>query len=100
MPNVEFIVNNTGDGIASEYFNKIFTKFSRLNGNKSTANKKGTGLGLFISKKIIQAHGGSISVESDVGAWTEFRLSTLLLYLLPTLPTSRLGSKLISSSSL
>jgi two-component system sensor histidine kinase VicK len=49
-------VNDTGSGIDSEVLPKLFTRF----GTTSTKSKTGTGLGLFISKNIIEAHGGKI----------------------------------------
>src|SRR5215469_10968054 len=49
-------VNDTGSGIDSEVLPKLFTKFSTT----ATKSKTGTGLGLFISKNIIEAHGGRI----------------------------------------
>ena len=49
-------VNDTGSGIDSEVLPKLFTKF----GTTTTKSKTGTGLGLFISKNIIEAHGGKI----------------------------------------
>jgi two-component system sensor histidine kinase VicK len=49
-------VNDTGSGIDSEVLPKLFTRF----GTTTTKSKTGTGLGLFISKNIIEAHGGKI----------------------------------------
>ena len=49
-------VNDTGSGIDSEIIPKLSTRF----GTTTTKSKTGTGLGLFISKNIIEAHGGRI----------------------------------------
>ena len=49
-------INDTGSGIDSEILPKLFTKFATT----STKSKSGTGLGLFISKSIIEAHAGKI----------------------------------------
>jgi signal transduction histidine kinase len=49
-------INDTGSGIDSEILPKLFTRFSTT----TTKSKTGTGLGLFISKNIIEAHGGKI----------------------------------------
>ena len=49
-------VNDTGSGIDSQVLPKLFTRF----GTTTTKTKTGTGLGLFISKNIIEAHGGRI----------------------------------------
>ena len=55
---VVFSVKDTGSGIDPEIFSRLFTKFA-------TKSEKGTGLGLFISKSIIEAHGGSIWAENN-----------------------------------
>lgn len=67
----EFAVRNEGEGIVPEKRGELFQKFSRI--ETGAKGRRGTGLGLFICRQIIQAHGGSIRVESDVGHWTEFR---------------------------
>jgi two-component system sensor histidine kinase VicK len=51
-------VKDTGSGISQEMYPKLFTKFA-------TKSEKGTGLGLFISKSIIEAHGGRIWAENN-----------------------------------
>jgi signal transduction histidine kinase len=66
-PMVRFGVLDTGPGIASENLPSVFDRFWR-----ETRAQKGTGLGLFIAKGIIDAHGGRIWVESDVGRGTRF----------------------------
>jgi PAS domain S-box-containing protein len=60
-------VADTGGGIPQEQINRIFEPFY-------TTKKKGTGLGLMIVQRIIQAHGGRIELESHVGRGTTFRL--------------------------
>jgi signal transduction histidine kinase len=57
-----------GPGISEEHVKNLFQRFYRVPGQSST----GSGLGLFICKKIIDAHGGHISVESEVGKGTTF----------------------------
>jgi signal transduction histidine kinase len=52
-------VKDNGKGIDEEIMPKLFTKFV-------TKSFQGTGLGLYISKKIIQAHGGSLSAENNL----------------------------------
>lgn len=71
----EFSVRNEGDGIPPERRADLFQKFSRLELGDSKKARRGTGLGLFICKRIVEAHGGTIGVDSQVGQWTEFRLS-------------------------
>ena len=51
-------IRDTGSGISPEIYPKLFTKFV-------TKSKKGTGLGLFISRSIIEAHGGRIWAENN-----------------------------------
>jgi two-component system NtrC family sensor kinase len=69
---VEFAVRNAGDGIPEARLGELFQKFSRLNGTESDRKQKGTGLGLFITKNIVEAHGGKITVASKPGEWVEF----------------------------
>lgn len=61
---IRFIVQDTGVGIAPDVMPKLFRKFSRAS-NASEANIHGTGLGLFIAKEIVIAHGGKMWAESD-----------------------------------
>lgn len=68
-----FSVRNEGEGIPPERRGELFQKFSRLQLGDSRKTARGTGLGLFIAKAIVEAHGGSISVDSQVGQWTVFR---------------------------
>ena len=56
--NVIVSVKDTGVGIDSEIFPRLFSKFA-------TKSDKGTGLGLFIAKSIVEAHGGKISAENN-----------------------------------
>jgi two-component system NtrC family sensor kinase len=62
---------NEGSGIPQGKMNRLFRKFSRLD-NPEYAGKKGTGLGLFICKEIIEKQGGRIWVESEEGRWVKF----------------------------
>jgi signal transduction histidine kinase len=58
-----------GPGISSEHLPYLFERFYRVSGQ---TNKRGTGLGLFICKQIIQAHRGRISVNTAPGKGTAF----------------------------
>jgi len=72
--NVVFSVKDNGIGIPADHINQIFDKFHRVpTGN--VHNVKGTGLGLSYSKYIIEAHGGTISVKSEINAGSEFIVS-------------------------
>ncbi len=61
---IQLLVKDEGRGIGAEEKQKIFKKFYRA-GNTSTRSAKGTGLGLFLSKKIISQHNGNISVTDN-----------------------------------
>jgi len=61
-------VGDTGSGIPPEYLPHIFDKFVQVPG----AATGGAGLGLTISKSLVEAHGGQISVQSEVGRGTTF----------------------------
>jgi signal transduction histidine kinase len=65
------MVRDTGPGIAQEYQQRIFEEFQQVD-ESSTRQKGGTGLGLTISKRIVEMHGGTISVESVVGSGSTF----------------------------
>ena len=81
-------VSDTGDGIAPEDFSKLFQRFSRLDGTR----ERGAGLGLFIAKAIIEAHGGEIGVRSERGHGTTFWFTIPLVPVetaeLPAMPVS------------
>jgi NtrC-family two-component system sensor histidine kinase KinB len=64
-------VHDTGSGIPGEYLPHIFDKFVQV----PDAPTGGAGLGLTISKSIVEAHGGQISVQSQVGRGTTFTLT-------------------------
>ncbi|MDQ3099653.1 MAG: ATP-binding protein [bacterium] len=66
-------VTDTGKGIAAEDMPKLFTKFGRLDNSYATvAETTGTGLGLFICKKYLEAMGGTITASSMVGKGSSF----------------------------
>lgn len=62
---------NEGEGIPRDNIDKLFIKFTRLGGEKFK-KERGSGLGLFITKEIIQKHGGKIWAESEEGKWANF----------------------------
>jgi signal transduction histidine kinase len=61
-----------GPGIAPQHLENLFQRFYRAPENSTTV--RGTGLGLYISRKIIQAHNGEIVAESQVGQGTSFHI--------------------------
>ncbi|MCD6257264.1 HAMP domain-containing protein, partial [Candidatus Aerophobetes bacterium] len=62
---------NEGEGIPKDRIDQLFAKFTRLSGEKFR-KEQGSGLGLFITKEIIQKHGGKIWAESEEGKWADF----------------------------
>jgi len=65
---VRFEVEDQGPGIPAEYQQRIFEKFFRMPGTKG----EGIGLGLYISREIVAAHGGEMGVESEPGKGSRF----------------------------
>ncbi|WP_410997059.1 ATP-binding protein [Paenibacillus sp. TH7-28] len=66
-------VTDCGIGIPAEMHARLFDKFFRA-GHSGSRQIKGNGLGLYIVKKIVTDHGGTISVTSEVGRGSTFRL--------------------------
>ena len=70
-----FWVRNEGPGITPDKYETIFQKFVRIEDDPHARRQRGTGLGLFITRHIIEAHGGRIEVESVPQEWVEFRFT-------------------------
>jgi signal transduction histidine kinase len=71
---LELCISDTGVGIATEKLSHIFERFYRSSGGSNTG-ETGHGLGLAITKRIVERHGGKILVESEIGKGTQFILS-------------------------
>ncbi len=70
---IECAISDTGIGISEPDTHQIFNNFYRAE-NARMINSKGTGLGLAIVKRIVTNHNGSITVESELGKGSSFRL--------------------------
>jgi signal transduction histidine kinase len=68
---IHLAMKDNGIGIAPENIEKIFYRFEKIQNPKEVA---GLGLGLFITKQIVEAHGGKIWVESQLGVGSVFNL--------------------------
>jgi len=62
-------VEDTGEGIAPEHLPHVCERFYRVDSARSRAHG-GTGLGLAICESIVQAHGGSLAIDSEIGRGT------------------------------
>jgi len=69
---IEITIADTGIGIKKEDLGKLFTKFGKLESGTNVPSTQGTGLGLFISKNIVELSGGKIRVESTPGKGSKF----------------------------
>jgi signal transduction histidine kinase len=78
-------VRDTGVGIPEEELSQLFERFYRVDKDRSRATG-GSGLGLAISKQIVEMHGGDISVESEIGIGSTFKVR------IPKTPLSRSAS--------
>jgi signal transduction histidine kinase len=70
---VEVAVANWGRGIASDELPLLFRRFGRTRQARREGSTPGIGLGLYISKGLVEAHGGRMWVESEPGGLTTFR---------------------------
>jgi signal transduction histidine kinase len=70
---LEFSVQDNGQGISAEALPHIFDRFYRADPARAQGSE--SGLGLAIARSIVEAHGGTISAESQVGKGTTVRIS-------------------------
>ncbi|HZG82715.1 MAG TPA: ATP-binding protein, partial [Brevibacillus sp.] len=71
-------ISDTGSGIPQEDLPFVFERFYKADKARTRGRAGGTGLGLAIAKNIIDAHGGTISVQSKLGEGTTFTISILV----------------------
>ena len=68
---MEISVRDNGVGIATEHLSRVFDRFYRVDPSRSS---EGTGLGLALVKSIVELHGGSVQIESEIGRGTTITL--------------------------
>jgi CheY-like chemotaxis protein len=73
---VTFTVSDTGIGISPEHVAKLFTDYNQAD-TKASRENDGSGFGLIITKRFVELMGGEISVESEFGKGTVFRVRIL-----------------------
>jgi signal transduction histidine kinase len=83
---VRFHVSDTGEGVPAAFLSRVFEPFFRVPGRP---NETGAGLGLAIVKEIVEAHGGSVGVESREGQGSDF---TFTLRRVDKFPKDEAGS--------
>jgi signal transduction histidine kinase/DNA-binding response OmpR family regulator len=86
-------ISDTGEGIKQQDINKIFERFYRVEGTEG----QGSGIGLALVKELVDLHNGQITVKSEVGKGTQFKVR--LPYTLAELPASLLDAPEIPSEN-
>ena len=71
-------ISDTGEGIPTRDLDRVFERFYRVDNARARATG-GTGLGLAIVKHVVESHGGSVSVESELGAGSTFTVNLPIL---------------------
>ena len=74
---VEITVKDSGIGIPGSELPKIFDRFYQVDGSQ-TREHEGTGIGLALTKELVELHKGQIFIDSEEGQWTEVKLFFLL----------------------
>jgi signal transduction histidine kinase len=68
---IRISISDTGVGIAREDVERLFDKYEQAR-SRATRGEKGTGLGLYITKQLVELHGGEIKVDSEIGKGSTF----------------------------
>ena len=87
--NLELSVRDTGTGIAADEVPHLFERFYRVRNARSRTHE-GTGIGLALVQELVKLHGGSVSVESEVGSGSTFTVS--IPFGKNHLPADRIGA--------
>jgi two-component system phosphate regulon sensor histidine kinase PhoR len=69
---VRVIVEDRGYGVPAESVDRVWEKFYRVARDGQEKDEESTGLGLAFVKEVVEQHGGSVGVESEVGRWSKF----------------------------
>ena len=67
---IRISIKDTGEGLSEDQVGQLFQAFNRL--GKETSGEEGTGIGLVVTKQLVEIMGGTIGVESTVGVGSEF----------------------------
>ena len=78
LDDFQISVSDTGDGIAPEHHERIFGRFEQVDRTHG-GGEKGTGLGLVISRELVELHGGTLTLQSELGLGSTF-MFTLPVY--------------------
>jgi signal transduction histidine kinase len=72
---VEIVVRDTGVGIPAESLSDLFEPFHRVPGSRPQHGESSSGIGLTLAKRLVEAHGGQLTVESEPGRGSAFTVT-------------------------